>query len=225
VCSTRPSTGWPSWRATGGPSSSPSARARVALPLIDRGVPVSGIDLSEAMLEQLRSKRDDVPLVVGDMATASVPGSFTLVYAVWNCLANLRTQAEQVACFRNAAAHLEPGGRFVVELWVPGLRRLPPGQSAVPFHVGSGHIGLDTLDLVTQQGTSHHLRRQADGTFSYAASRFRYVWPAECDLMAQLAGLVPEARWADWERSEFTAESENHVSVWRRPGQPGLVGG
>ena len=123
------------------------------------------------------------------MATSTVPGAFSLVYVVWNSIGNLRTQAEQVATFRNAARHLAPGGRFVVELWVPGIRRFPPGQAAVPFHVGEHHVGFDTYDMATQQGTSHHYNRHPDGTVTYGASNFRYIWPAECDLMAQLAGM------------------------------------
>jgi SAM-dependent methyltransferase len=190
---------------------------RVAIPLTDRGVPVTGIDLSEPMVDQLRRKRADIPVLVGDMATTTVPGQFSLVYVVWNSIGNLRTQAEQVACFRNAASHLAPGGRFVIELWIPGLRRFPPGQAAVPFHVGRHHVGFDTFDLTTQQGTSHHYRRHSDGTVTYGASNFRYLWPAECDLMAQLAGMVLERRVADWNGSPFTNDSENHVSVWRKP--------
>ncbi len=192
---------------------------RVAVPLRERGIAVSGIELSAPMVAQLRRKADEtaIPVVVGDMATTRVPGEFALVYLVWNSIANLRTQSEQVACFRNAAAHLAPGGRFVIELWVPPLRRFPPGQVAVPFDVSDGHVGFDTYDLVTQQGTSHHYWRNADGSVRYGASNFRYIWPAECDLMAQLAGLELEHRHADWDRSEFTSESESHVSVWRTP--------
>ena len=194
---------------------------RVAVPLRDRGVPVTGIELSAPMVAQLRKKADAarIPAVVGDMATTRVDGEFALVYLVWNSIANLRTQAEQVACFRNAAAHLRPGGRFVIELWVPPLRRFPPGQTAVPFDVSERHVGFDTYDLVTQQGTSHHYWRDADGSVRYGDSNFRYIWPAECDLMAALAGLEPEQRYADWDRTEFTSESESHVSVWRKPQQ------
>jgi SAM-dependent methyltransferase len=188
---------------------------RVAVPLQERGVAVSGIELSQPMADQLLRKTTEIPVVVGDMATTTVPGRFTLVYCVWNSLGNLRTQAEQVACFRNAARHLAPGGRFVVELTVPPLRRLPPGQTAVPFHVGSRHVGFDTLDPVTQQGTSHHYERAPDGTVTYGSSNFRYVWPAELDLMAQLAGMELERRVADWTGAPFTADSESHVSVWR----------
>ena len=159
---------------------------------------MSGIELSQPMADRLHAKRADIPVVVGDMATSTVPGEFSLVYVVWNSIGNLRTQAEQVACFRNAARHLLPGGRFVVELGVPGIRRFPPGQAAVPFHVGRHHVGFDTYDLATQQGTSHHYRRTVDGTVTHAASNFRYIWPAECDLMAQLAELELESRAADW---------------------------
>lgn len=190
---------------------------RVALPLIDRGLSVAGIELSQPMVARLHAKRADVPVVVGDMATTRVPGEFSLVFAAWNALGNLRTQDEQVECFRNAARHLGPGGHFVIELWVPGIRRFPPGQAAVPFHVGEHHVGMDTYDMTTQQGTSHHYRRHADGTVTYAASNFRYVWPAECDLMARLAGLELVQRWADWHRNPFTNDSESHVSVWRKP--------
>jgi SAM-dependent methyltransferase len=190
---------------------------RVAIPLSDRGVPVTGIELSQPMVDELHRKRADLPAVVGDMATTTVPGEFSLVYVVWNSIGNLRTQAEQVACFRNAARHLGPGGHFVVELWIPGIRRFPPGQAAVPFHVGEHHVGLDTYDLTTQQGTSHHYTRHADGTVTYGASNFRYIWPAECDLMAQLAGMELVGRTADWSGSPFTSDSEHHVSVWRKP--------
>lgn len=190
---------------------------RVAVPLVERGVPVTGIELSQPMVDQLRKKRSDIPVLVGDMATSTVPGEFALVYVVWNSIGNLRTQEEQVACFRNAARHLAPGGRFVIELWVPGLRRFPPGQVAVPFHVGEHHAGFDTFDLATQQGTSHHYRRHDDGTVTYGASNFRYIWPAECDLMAQLVGLGLERRVADWQGNPFTNDSESHVSVWRKP--------
>ena len=190
---------------------------RVAIPLADRGVHVAGIELSEPMVEQLRSKDADLPVSIGDMATATRPGAFDLVYLVWNSIGNLRTQSEQVECFRNAARHLKPGGRFVIELWVPGIRRFPPGQAAVPFHVGEHHVGFDTYDMTTQQGTSHHYTRGDDGSVRYGASNFRYIWPAECDLMAQLAGLEIEARYADWSKAPFTTDSESHVSVWRKP--------
>jgi SAM-dependent methyltransferase len=192
---------------------------RVAVPLLARGVRVTGVELSAPMVEQLRRKvsADDLPVVVGDMTATTVAGPFSLVYLVFNSLSNLRTQAEQVACFRNAARHLAPGGRFVVELGVPPLRRMPPGQRAVPFDVSEGHLGFDTLDPVSQEMASHHYRRGSDGTVTYGVGHFRYVWPAELDLMAELAGLELEERVEGWTRAPFTAESEGHVSVWRKP--------
>ena len=190
---------------------------RVAIPLIDRGVPVTGIELSQPMVEELHKKRPDIPVVVGDMATSKAQGQFSLVYVVWNGIGNLRTQAEQVACFRNAALHLAPGGYFVIELWIPGIRRFPPGQAAVPFHIGDRHVGFDTYDMTTQQGTSHHYRREPDGSVEYGASNFRYTWPSECDLMAQLAGMDLDRRMADWLGNPFTSDSESHVSIWRKP--------
>jgi SAM-dependent methyltransferase len=192
---------------------------RVAIPLADRGVPVTGIELSQPMVDQLRRKvsADELPVVTGDMATATVPGSFSLVYVVWNSIGNLCTQDEQVQCFRNAARHLSAGGRFVVELWVPGIRRFPPGQAAVPSEVTDQHAGFDTLDMVTQRGTSHHYWRMDDGSTRYGYSNFRYIWPAECDLMAALAGLELEQRVADWDGAPFTSDSESHISIWRKP--------
>lgn len=192
---------------------------RVAIPLADRGVPVSGIELSEPMVDQLRRKRPDLDIAVtiGDMATTVVAGEYSLVYLVFNTIGNLRTQDEQVDCFRNAARHLAPGGHFVIELGVPGLRHFPPGQTAVPFEVSAPHTGLDTYDTTTQQATSHHYTREQDGTYRYSTSNFRYIWPAECDLMARLAGLELIGRWSDWHRYPFTAESTSHVSMWRRP--------
>ena len=193
---------------------------RVAIPLAERGLDVSGIELSAPMVDRLHEKRPDLPVVIGDMATATAPGcgTFSLVYLVFNTIGNLRTQAEQVACFANAARHLRPGGRFVVELWLPPLRKMPPGQEAVPFDVGDEHLGVDTYDVVTQQGTSHHYTKQADGRFRYGTSNFRYVWPAELDLMAALAGMTLERRTADFAGAPYTGESTSHVSVWRTPG-------
>jgi len=192
---------------------------RVGVPLAERGVPVTGIELSAPMVAQLRRKVDEasLPVSIGDMATTTVPGEFALVYLVFNTIGNLRTQREQVACFRNAARHLRPGGRFVIELWVPPLRRFPPGQVGVPFDISERHLGFDTYDLATQQGTSHHYTTDPDGSIRYGASHFRYIWPGECDLMAQLAGLELEHRWADWTRRPFTSDSDSHVSVWRKP--------
>ncbi|WP_137119725.1 class I SAM-dependent DNA methyltransferase [Segeticoccus rhizosphaerae] len=191
---------------------------RVGIPLRSRGVPVTGIELSAPMVEQLRRKVDEqtLPVVVGDMASTTVPGEFALVYLVWNTIGNVRTQEEQVACFENAARHLRSGGRFVVEVGVPCLRRLPPGQLAVPSDVGEQHVGFDTYDLATQQAVSHHYTREADGRMRYGAHHYRFVWPSELDLMARLAGLQLEERLADWDGSPFTSESEKHVSVWRK---------
>lgn len=191
---------------------------RVAVPLAERGVPVTGIELSPHMVEQLRTKvgEDTIPVVLGDMATATAPGEFRLVYLVFNTIANLLTQEEQVACFRNAARHLVPGGRFVVELWVPELRKLPPGVGATVWLNEPGYVGLDTYDVLHQRVVSHHFRfdegRQAD----HGWTPHRYIWPAELDLMAQLAGFTLESRDADWSGEEFTADSRSHVSVYRR---------
>lgn len=194
---------------------------RVAVPLAARGVSVSGIELSEPMAARLRRKvpAEQIPVVVGDMATTTVTGAgrFALVYLVWNSLSNLRTQHEQVQCFRNAAHHLRPGGRFVIELWVPPINRLTPGQEAVPMSLDDRHLVFDTYDLATQECTSHHYYRDDDGAVRQASGRFRYAWPSECDLMAQLAGLELESRWADWHGNPFLATSESHVSVWRKP--------
>lgn len=191
---------------------------RIAVPLMERGVAVRGIELSPPMVQQLRKRADasSLPVEVGDMATISVLGDFSLVYLVWNSLMNLRTQDEQVQCFVNASRHLSDGGRFVVEVGVPGLRRLPPGQLAVPFDVSEGHLGFDTYDVVTQELTSHHYHRETDGSVRYGAGHFRYVWPSELDLMARIAGLELEHRYADWDGAPFTADSESHVSIWRK---------
>jgi SAM-dependent methyltransferase len=196
---------------------------RVAVPLAERGVPVTGIELSGAMLAQLRTKADEntIPVVAGDMATATAPGRYALVYLVFNTISNLLTQSEQVACFRNAARHLQPGGRFVVELEVPELRKLTPGQNAVVFGSRPGYIGLDTYDVLRQHLVSHHFRfdSTSDGTgrAELFRSPHRYVWPAELDLMGQLAGFDLETRHADWSGAEFVAESPSHVSVYRLP--------
>ena len=192
---------------------------RVAVPLSERGVPVTGIELSTAMVDQLRRKADadTIPVVMGDMATARAAGEFTLVYLVFNTISNLLTQAEQVACFRNAARHLAPGGRFVVELWVPELRKLPPGQQATVFESEPGYIGLDTYDVLQQRVVSHHFRFGAGRDAQVFRSPHRYIWPAELDLMAQLAGFELESRHADWAGAEFTAESRSHVTVYRLP--------
>lgn len=190
---------------------------RVAIPLVERGVPVAGIELSPAMVAQLRKKVDEatVPVVLGDMATAQARGKYSLVFLVFNGISNLLTQPEQVACFRNAARHLTAGGRFVIELWVPQLRSLSPGTDAVVFASEPGYVGLDTYDLLAQRVVSHHFRFGEDGSADVFRSPHRFVWPAELDLMAELAGFVRESRHADWGGAEFTAESPSHVTVYR----------
>ncbi|MFI6297327.1 class I SAM-dependent methyltransferase [Nonomuraea sp. NPDC050790] len=195
---------------------------RVALPLAERGVPVTGIELSRPMIDRLRTKADEaaIPVVAGDMSAATAPGEYTLVYLVYNTISNLLTQAGQVACFRNAARHLGPGGRFVIELWVPELRSLPPGKQATVWHSEPGYIGLDTYDVLGQQVVSHHFRFGEDGQARLFRSPHRYIWPSELDLMGQLAGFELESRHADWSGAEFTAESRSHVSVYRLPSQP-----
>jgi SAM-dependent methyltransferase len=192
---------------------------RVAVPLTERGVPVTGIELSQPMIDQLRTKVDEssIPVVVGDMSTARAPGTFNVVYVVYNTISNLLTQAEQVACFRNAARHLTPGGRFVIELWVPELRKLPPGVEATVWHNEPGYIGLDTYDVLHQLVVSHHFRFGEDTEAKLFRSPHRYIWPAELDLMAELAGLELRTRHADWSGAAFTGASRSHVSVYRRP--------
>ncbi|SFC89933.1 Methyltransferase domain-containing protein [Bosea sp. CRIB-10] len=193
---------------------------RVAVPLAQRNVPVAGIEYSPAMIAELRTKVDEatIPVVLGDMATATVPGTYSLVYLVYNTISNLLTQAGQVACFRNAASHLLPGGRFVIELWVPELRKLTPGQQAVVWQSEAGYIGLDTYDVLNQQVVSHHFHFGEGQKAELFRSPHRYIWPAELDLMGQLAGFELESRHADWNGAPFTAESRSHVSVYRLPG-------
>jgi hypothetical protein len=191
---------------------------RIALPLAARGIRVHGIDLSEAMVARLRAKpgADRIGVTIGDFATAAVDGRFSVTYLVANTIMNLTTQDEQVACFRNAAAHLEPGGCFVVEVIVPGLQRLPPGETYQPFHVSPTHLGFDEYDVAGQGLVSHHLWI-AEGEVDVVSTPFRYVWPSELDLMACLAGMTLRERWSGWTREPFTRDSRAHVSVWQRP--------
>jgi SAM-dependent methyltransferase len=191
---------------------------RIALPLAQRGVSVHGIDLSKAMVARLRAKRDgeDIGVTIGDFATTTVDGSFSLAYLVFNTIMNLTTQAAQVACFRNAAAHLEPGGCFVIEVTIPDLRRLPPGETFHVFNASENHWGIDEYEVATQGLRSHHFET-VDGTVERLSIPFRYAWPSELDLMARLAGLTLEYRWAGWQREPFTSLSRAHVSVYRRP--------
>ena len=191
---------------------------RIGLPLTRRGVHVHGIDLSDAMVDKLRAKPggDRVAVTIGDFATTKVDGSFSVAYLLVNTIMNLTSQEEQVACFRNVAAQLEPGGCFVVEVLVPKLQRLPPGERFQPFAVSPAHLGFDEIDVATQRLVSHHYWIE-DGKVEVLSPPFRYVWPAELDLMAQLAGMSLRERWEDWDRSPFTNDSKKHVSVWEKP--------
>ncbi len=191
---------------------------RIALPLARRGVPVHGIDLSRAMVARLRAKPggDAIGVTIGDFATTRVDGTFSLAYLVFNTINNLTTQEAQVACFGNAAAHLEPGGCFVIEVGVPELRRLPPGQNVVPFQVSPTRLAFDIYDTATQAMSSNYVTIDG-GRGEYRSIPFRYVWPAELDLMAQLAGMRLRDRWEGWTRQPFTSESRQHVSVWQKP--------
>jgi SAM-dependent methyltransferase len=191
---------------------------RIALPLTRRGVPVQGIDLSRAMVARLRAKpdADAIGVTIGDFATTKVDGTFSVAYLVFNTIMNLTTQEAQVACFRNVAAHLEPGGCFVIEVGVPDLRRLPAGQNVVPFHVSPTRWAFDVYDVATQAMSSNYVE-VVDGRGEYRSIPFRYVWPAELDLMAQLAGLRLRERWDGWTREPFTSESRQHVSIWEKP--------
>ncbi|MEV6652513.1 class I SAM-dependent methyltransferase [Streptomyces sp. NPDC051219] len=191
---------------------------RVALPLARHGVPVHGIDLSRAMVARLSAKPggDAIGVTIGDFATTRVEGTFAVVYLIFNTKMNLTTQAAQVACFRNVAAHLEPGGCFVIEVMVPELRKLPAGQNAVPFRVSPTRWAFDAYDVATQAMSSNYVE-VVDGRGEYRSIPFRYVWPAELDLMAQLAGLRLRERWDGWTREPFTSESTRHVSVWEKP--------
>jgi SAM-dependent methyltransferase len=191
---------------------------RIAVPLAGRGVRVHGIDLSEAMVARLRAKpgAEEIGVTIGDFATTRVEGTFSVAYLVFNTINNLTTQDGQVACFQNAAAHLEPGGCFVIEVGVPGIRDLPRGGTFRPFEVTPTRLGFDEYDVVSQGLVSHHYR-VVDGELEVLSIPFRYVWPAELDLMARLAGMTLRERFAGWKREPFTSESTKHVSVWERP--------
>ncbi len=191
---------------------------RIALPLSQRGVRTSGIELSAAMAARLREKPggQDIDVVIGDFATTKAGGPFTLAYLVYNTIMNLTTQDDQVACFRNVAEHLESGGTFVIEVGVPNLRRLPPGETIQAFTVQPTHFAFDEYtDLVGQISYSHHYHVRGDRLEVFSAP-FRYVWPSELDLMARLAGMTLRERWSDWNRAPFTGESEKHISVWQK---------
>ena len=197
---------------------------RIALPLARRGVPVHGIDLSKAMVARLRAKpgAERIGVTIGDFATTTVDGRFSVAYLVFNTIGNLTTQDEQVACFQNVAAHLEPGGCFVIEVGVPELRRLPPGETVRVFHLSPTHLGFDEYDVVSQGLISHHYSI-VDGQLEASSLPFRYAWPSELDLMARLAGMRLRERWSGWTREPFTSDSTRHVSVWEKPA-PGSAG-
>jgi SAM-dependent methyltransferase len=190
---------------------------RIALPLARAGMEVHGIELSADMVAVLREKPggNDIGITMGDFATAAVDGTFRLAYLIYNTIENLTSQDDQVACFCNVSRHLEPGGCFVIEVEVPQLRRLPPGETARPFHVGPDRLGFDELDPATQAGVSHHFWVEGDRSATFSMP-FRWVWPSELDLMARIAGMRLRERWGDWNRTAFTSESMFHVSVWEK---------
>jgi SAM-dependent methyltransferase len=191
---------------------------RIAVPLARRGIRVHGIDLSEAMVARLRAKpgAEQITVTVGDFATTSVEGRFSVAYLVFNTIGNLTTQDEQVACFQNVAAHLQPGGCFVIEVGVPQLQRLPPGETVRAFTLTPTHLGFDEYDVASQGLISHHYRIE-DGRLDVDSLPLRYVWPSELDLMARLAGMTLRERWSGWNRQPFTSDSTKHVSVWEKP--------
>jgi SAM-dependent methyltransferase len=191
---------------------------RIALPLAARGVRVSGIDLSRPMVAKLREKPggEGIDVAIGDFSATRVEGSFSLAYLVYNTIENLTTQEAQVACFRNVGAQLEPGGSFVIEVGVPGLQRLPPGERYQVFHGSDDYWGVDEYDVLNQGLISHHIEN-VHGRYERSSMPFRYVWPSELDLMAELAGMRLRERWENWERTPFTSESRKHVSVWEKP--------
>ena len=191
---------------------------RIALPLAARGLTVKGNELSAAMVAQMRKKPGgaNLDVTVGDMTQVKVDGAFSLVFLVFNTIDNLTTQDAQAACFQNAAEHLQPGGRFVVETLVPPIQQIPFGETKRAFACTSEHWGIDTFDVTTQSYSSHHVWLK-DGAQKQLSVPFRYVWPSELDLMAKLAGMEFESRWADWHKTPFTRHSKSHISVWRKP--------
>jgi SAM-dependent methyltransferase len=190
---------------------------RLALPLSQRGIRVHGIELSPAMVAQLQAKpdADNIAVTIGDFATTKVDASFTLAYLVRNTITNLTTQDDQIDCFRNVAGHLEPGGFFVIEVYIPELQRLPPGETIHAFTVTPTHLGFEEYDVATQIAFSHHYWVE-DGRLETFSAPFRYVWPSELDLMARIAGMTLRERWSDWNREPFTKDSRSHVSVWQK---------
>jgi SAM-dependent methyltransferase len=190
---------------------------RIAIPLSQRGVPVHGIDLSPHMISQLQGKpgSDEIGVTIGDFSTTRVDGSFQLAYLVRNTITNLTSQEDQVACFRNVATHLEPGGCFVIENYIPQLQRLPPGETVHAFTVTPTHLGFEEYDVAAQIAVSHHYW-MVDGRVETNSTPHRYLWPSELDLMARLTGMSLRERWGDWTRAPFTSDSRSHVSVWEK---------
>ncbi len=188
---------------------------RIAIPLSQRGVSVHGIDLSEAMVSHLYEKPGSkgIDVTIGDFSTLSVGGSFSIVYLIFNTIMNLTTQEAQVACFHNAAAHLVPGGCFIIEVMLPDLQRLPHGEIIRPFKISDIQLGFDEYNIAEQGLISHHFE-MINGRWERQSIPFRYVWPAELDLMAQLAGMRLRERWAGWRREPFTSDSQHLVAVW-----------
>ena len=190
---------------------------RIALPLTDRGVIVHGIEMSRAMVAKLveKPKGAEIPVTIGDFATAATGESYSIVFLLFNTIMNLTTQAAQVDCFRNAAAHLEPGGHFVVEVMVPQLRELSTSRRCHVFGVSEKKWGIDEYDTSTQSVITHHLKF-TNGKIERSSVPFRYVWPGELDLMAQIAGMTLSGRWENWRKDAFTNESHSHISVWEK---------
>ncbi len=192
---------------------------RIALPLTETGCIVKGIELSRAMVAELRKKETGSPMEIeiGDMTTVRMESTFSLVYLVFNTIDNLTSQEAQIACFENAAHHLAPGGRFLIETQVPPIQKIPFGETRLAFACSTDHMGIDDFEIVSQRYTSNHVRME-DGECKHFSVPFRYAWPSELDLMARLAGLNLEHRWGDWDQSAFTHLSTSHISVWRKPG-------
>ncbi len=190
---------------------------RIALPLVDHGAQVKGIELSSAMVRRLREKETKPPIevAIGDMTTTRIEGAFSLVILVFNTIDNLTTQDAQIACFQNAARHLAPGGRFVIETLVPPLQKLPFGETKLAFANSATHFGIDDFDVATQCYSSNHVW-MTDASHTHTSIPFRYAWPSEFDLMAKIAGLKPEFRWSNWDRAPFDRFSTKHISVWRK---------
>ena len=190
---------------------------RIALPLAQRGVRVHGIDLSEAMVAELRAKPggEEIGVTIGDFSTTTVEGMFSVAYLVFNTINNLTTQDEQVACFQNVAAHLEPGGCFVIEVGVPGLRVIPPGERFHVFDFSESHLASTSTTWPIRASSRTTSGPSAGGSKGVSIPPLRVAGGA--DLMARLAGMKLRERWSGWKREPFTSESTKHVSVWEKP--------